>query len=132
MDHTSDGPCVRHVVLFKLKEGTTPSTVHRIEAAFTALRDQIPQIRALECGADVSSEGRQGGHTHAFLVTFDTLADRDLYLPHPARQAFLLEVLKPHLEKVTVVDYVARAPRVVAITGTTGAESGAGPSGQRS
>jgi hypothetical protein len=56
----------------------------------------------------MSPEGRQGGHTHAFLVTFETAADRDAYLPHPARQAFLTHVLKPHLEKVTVVDYVAR------------------------
>jgi hypothetical protein len=99
---------VRHVVLFKLKDGTTPSTVQEIQAGFAALRDQIPQIRELEWGTDMSPEGRQGGHTHAFLVTFDNAADRDAYLPHPARTAFLLQVLKPHLEKVTVLDYVAR------------------------
>ena len=56
----------------------------------------------------MSPEGRQSGHTRAFLVTFDSPADRDAYLPHPARRAFLSHVLKPHLEKATVVDYVAR------------------------
>jgi hypothetical protein len=99
---------VRHVVLFKLKDGTSPQTIRRIEAAFAALRDQIPHIRGLEWGEDMSPEGRQGGHTHAFLVTFDNPADRDAYLPHPARKAFLAEVLRPHLDQVTVVDYVAR------------------------
>jgi hypothetical protein len=99
---------VRHVVLFKLKDGTSPATIHEIEAAFASLRQQIPQIRDLEWGTDMSPEGRQAGHTHAFLVTFDTPGERDAYLPHPARRAFLLEVLKPHLEKATVLDYVAR------------------------
>jgi hypothetical protein len=35
-------------------------------------------------------------------------ADRDAYLPHPARKAFIANVLRPHLEKVTVLDYVVR------------------------
>jgi hypothetical protein len=100
--------CVRHVVLFNLKDGTSPETIHEIANAFVGLRSQIPHIRELEWGTDMSPEGRQLGHTHAFLVTFDTPADRDLYLPHPARQAFLADVLKPHLDKVTVLDYVAR------------------------
>jgi len=99
---------VRHVVLFKLKDGTSAETIHEIETAFAGLRSQIPQIRELEWGDDISPEGRQAGHTHAFLVTFDTPVDRDIYLPHPARTAFLANVLKPHLDKVTVVDYVAR------------------------
>jgi hypothetical protein len=101
-------PRVRHVVLLKLKDGTTAETLHAIEAAFAGLRSQIPQIRELEWGTDMSPEGRQAGHTHAFLVTFATTVDHDMYLPHPARKAFLADVLKPHLDKVTVVDYVAR------------------------
>jgi hypothetical protein len=99
---------VRHVVLFKLKDGTSAETLHEIETAFAGLRGQIPQIRELEWGTHNSPEGRQAGHTHAFLVTFDTPVDRDIYLPHPARKAFLADVLKPHLDKVTVVDYIAR------------------------
>ena len=43
-----------------------------------------------------------------FLVTFDTPADRDAYIPHPAHEAFVAQ-LEPHLDKATVVDYVARA-----------------------
>jgi hypothetical protein len=99
---------VRHIVLFKLKDDTSAETVRQIGRAFADLRRRIPQIRDLEWGTDMSPEGRQFGHTHAFLVTFDSPADRDAYLPHPARRAFLSDVLKPHLERATVVDYVAR------------------------
>jgi hypothetical protein len=99
---------VRHVVLFGLKPGTTGEHVDAIARGFLRLRDEIPQIRGLEWGSDNSPENRQAGHTHAFLVTFDSAADRDAYLPHPARMAFLSNVLRPHLEKATVLDYVAR------------------------
>ena len=96
-------------MLFKLKDGTSPETIRSIERAFADLREQIPQIRDLEWGTDMSPEGRQSGHTHVFQVTFDSPADRDAYLPHPARKAFLGDVLRPHLDKATVVDYVARS-----------------------
>jgi hypothetical protein len=99
---------VRHVVLFGLKEGTTRESLEAITKAFLRLAEQIPQIRGIEWGSDISPEQRQGGHTHAFCVTFDSAADRDAYLPHPARRAFLSEVLRPHLERATVLDYIAR------------------------
>jgi hypothetical protein len=99
---------VRHVVLFAMKEDTTRETTEAITKAFLRLADQIPQIRGIEWGSDISPERRQAGHTHAFLVTFDSEADRDAYLPHPARRAFLSDVLRPHLEWATVLDYVAR------------------------
>jgi hypothetical protein len=99
---------VRHIVLFGFKPGTTPEDVETIAKGFLRLRDAIPQIRSIEWGSDISPEGLQGGHTHAFVVTFDSEADRDAYLPHPAHQAFISELLRPHLEKVTVLDYVPR------------------------
>jgi hypothetical protein len=40
-------------------------------------------------------------------VTFKSEADRDAYLPHPAHKRFV-DLLKPHLEKATVVDYWAQ------------------------
>jgi hypothetical protein len=44
------------------------------------------------------------GHTHCFILTFNSEADRDSYLPHPDHKAFG-ELLGPCLEQVTVVDY---------------------------
>jgi hypothetical protein len=98
---------LRHVVLFKFKEGTSAEQVREIEEAFHALPQKIDAIHDFEWGTDVSVEGRTEGYTHCFFVTFKNEADRDAYLPHPDHKAFGA-VVRPHLEKVLVIDYWAR------------------------
>ena len=95
---------LRHVVLFKFKEASTPADVARIEAGFRGLPAKIKEIAGFEWGTDVSPEGKAQGFTHCFLVTFATAADRDAYLPHPAHKEFVA-LIGPHLDKVCVVDY---------------------------
>jgi hypothetical protein len=102
-----DNPLLRHVVLFKFKDETSPEDVKKVEDAFIALGDQIPQIRDFEWGTNNSPEGLNKGLTHCFLVTFGSEEDREIYLPHPAHKAFV-DVLSPHLDDVTVVDYWAK------------------------
>jgi hypothetical protein len=102
-------PVLRHVVLFKFKEGTTPEQIKTVEQAFAALPGKIKEIARLEWGTDVSPEGKAQGFTHCFLLTFRTEADRDAYLPHPAHKEFG-SIVRPHLAEngVLVVDYWAR------------------------
>ena len=99
---------LRHVVLFKFTDETPPGQVQAIVAAFQALPSQIDLIQAFERGTDVSVENLAQGFTHCFLVSFRSAADRDAYLPHPAHRDFV-NLLRPHLEKVLVFDYWARA-----------------------
>jgi quinol monooxygenase YgiN len=98
---------LRHVVLFKFKDGAPAEKVREIESRFGKLKTEIPGIIGYEWGTDVSPEKLAQGFTHCFLVTFPDAAARDAYLPHPAHQAFVA-VLKPHLDKVLVVDYVSK------------------------
>ena len=98
---------VRHVVLFKFKDGAPPEAVRAIEEKFRGLKSRIPDILDFEWGTNVSPEKLDQGFTHCFFVTFPDAKARDAYLPHPAHQEFV-EVLKPHLDKALVVDYVAR------------------------
>jgi hypothetical protein len=63
-------------------------------------------IKDFEWGKNTSPENLNQGLTHCFLVTFSSDKDRDTYLVHPDHKAFV-EVLKPHLDKVTVLDYWA-------------------------
>lgn len=100
-------PLLRHVVLFKFKDGTSPENVRKIEDAFRALPGRIDAIHDFEWGTDVSTEGRAQGFTHCFVVTFKTQADLATYLPHPAHDEFR-SILGPHLDKVLVVDYWAK------------------------
>jgi hypothetical protein len=98
---------VRHVVIFKFKEGAPADAVRSIEEKFRGLQARIPEIVDFEWGTNVSPENLNQGFTHCFLVTFRDPKARDAYLPHPAHKEFV-EVLKPHLDKAFVIDYVAR------------------------
>ena len=97
---------LRHVVLFKFKEGTAPEKIKEIEDAFAALPTKIPQIISFEWGLNNSPEGLNKGLTHCFFLTFKSEEDRAIYLPHPDHKAFGA-LLSGHLDDVTVVDYWA-------------------------
>lgn len=97
---------LRHVVLFKFKDGTSPAEIKKVEDAFRGLPSKIKEIRDFEWGTNNSPEKLEQGFTHCFLVSFASEKDREIYLPHPAHQAFV-EVLKPILDKVLVIDYWA-------------------------
>jgi len=95
---------LRHAVLFKFKDSSTPEDIKRVEAAFRGLPSQIKEIKSLEWGTNNSPENLNQGFTHMFFLTFKSEADRAVYLPHPAHKAFG-GVLGPHLDKVLVLDY---------------------------
>lgn len=95
---------LRHVVLFKFKEGTTKKTLEEAENAFVALKNKIPEILSLEWGLNNSPEGLNKGFTHCFFLTFASEAAREVYLPHPHHKAFIA-LLDPLLNDVLVIDY---------------------------
>jgi hypothetical protein len=95
---------LRHVVLFKFKDTSTPAQVKEVEDAFRKVPTKIKEVKGFEWGLNNSPESLDQGFTHAFLVTFESEAARDIYLPHPEHKAFV-KVLEPHLDKVLVIDY---------------------------
>lgn len=97
-------PKLRHVVLLKFKESATDADIKKVEDAFIGLKSKIKEIKDLEWGLNNSPEGLNKGFTHCFFLTFESEEDRAIYLPHPDHKAFG-DVLGPHLEDVTVVDY---------------------------
>ena len=102
----SDAP-YRHVVLFKFKDDAPAADVQKIEQAFLALKAKIPLIQSVEWGTNVSPENLNDGFTHCFFVTFKDKSGIEVYIPHPAHKSFV-EMLKPKLDKVFVLDYVAK------------------------
>ena len=104
MAQTPSDKVLRHVVLFKFKDGTTPAQAKVVEDAFRKLPTQIKEIKGYEWGTNNSPEGLAQGFTHCFFLTFNSEADRAIYLPHPDHKAFG-KVLGPYLDKVLVVDY---------------------------
>jgi stress responsive alpha/beta barrel protein len=96
---------VKHVVLFKFKEGTSEEKIAELIGQYNGLPEKIRVMKHFEWGPDMSIEGLQDGYTHCFITTFDDVAGRDEYVPHPEHQAYV-EVLLPHLEKVLALDFV--------------------------
>lgn len=103
----ADESVVRHVVLFKFKDGTPAEDIKKVEQAFAELPKKIDVIKGFEWGTDISPEKLSQGFTHCFFLTFANEKDRDAYLPHPAHKEFAAG-LGSCLDKVLVVDYKAR------------------------
>ena len=78
---------VVHVVTFKFAPTVSQAQIDNAVAAFVKLKDESvdPQtgrklIKSLDYGTNNSAEGLTKGFTHAFVLTFDSLADRDYYV----------------------------------------------------
>jgi hypothetical protein len=97
---------VRHLVVFKYKPTATPEQIQQVTDAFRGLPKKIPGIVAFEDGVNNSPENKNQGFTHVYMVTFESAAARDAYLPHPEHKKFgeLLGKLGV-VADVFVVDY---------------------------
>jgi hypothetical protein len=107
MRGTKSAP-VRHLVVFKYKKDAGADKIAQVTRAFRELRSKIPGITAFEDGVNNSPEGKNLGFTHVYQLTFESVAARDAYLPHPEHKKFgdLLGKLAV-VEDAFVVDYVA-------------------------
>jgi stress responsive alpha/beta barrel protein len=97
---------LRHIVMYKFKDGLPPEQVQEVIDAFGQLPKRIGTIVGYEHGTNVSPEGKSDGFTHVFVVTFKTAADRDAYLVHPAHAEYV-KVVQGRRDKVIVLDYWA-------------------------
>ncbi|MGA2172498.1 MAG: Dabb family protein [Sedimentisphaerales bacterium] len=102
-----DAKMLRHVVLFRFKEGTSPEKIKEVENAFASLPGKIDVIKRFEWGTNVSVENRSDGFTHCFVSSFLSEADRDAYLIHPDHKEFA-KTLGGNIDKVLVIDYWAK------------------------
>ena len=97
----------RHVVLFKFKADAPKEKVAEVVKAFAGLKEKLPAVLSFEHGLNVSPEGINDGFTHVFTATFkDKASLENHYLKEPAHEEFV-KLIKPVIEKVLVVDYVA-------------------------
>lgn len=101
---------VRHVVVLKFKPHITEEQIEAITDRFRNLKDEIPGITAFERGVNNSPEAANRGLTHVFLLTFEDVAARDVYLPHPAHLQFVSYMRENDaIEEAFIVDYVAQS-----------------------
>lgn len=97
-------PLLRHVVLFKFKDSSSLKDVQNVSETFAHLYGKVPEVKKFEWGINNSPEGLNEGFTHCFTLTFTSEKDLANYQLNSAHKEFQ-KVLKPHMEKVFVVDY---------------------------
>ena len=95
---------VKHVALFKFKEGTAPEQVDKVLDSILDLTENLSGIEDYVAGTNNSPEGENEGLTHGFVMTFSDATARDAYLKHPEHERVKTEVM-PHIERVLVFDF---------------------------
>ena len=74
---------ILHCVFLRFKAALQQADKQAIYDAIAALKNVIPGILDVKYGANVSSEGLNGGFLDGFIVTFESPEARDVYLGHP-------------------------------------------------
>ena len=100
---------VRHIVAWRFVEGTTPEQIAQFTAAFRSLTTTIAGITGFEHGPNNSPENLHRGLTHIYMLTFESVAARDGYLPHPEHKKFG-EIIRAMgiVAEVLVLDYTSQ------------------------
>jgi hypothetical protein len=94
---------IQHFVFFKFKPGVSQAAVDQHLRMFAGLPGQITQISGYTAGL-VRQEGEgPSAYDVAHYVTFASWEDLEIYLPHPAHQAFIA-ANRENWERVQVLD----------------------------
>jgi hypothetical protein len=88
---------IRHTVVFRFAEGTTPEQVEAIRSALLTLPGRIPEVRSLSAGSDLSL--REGNGDFAVVASFDDEAGWRAYQNDPEHQRIIAELIGPVLEQ---------------------------------
>jgi len=94
----------RHYGMFQFKEGVNEADIENCFITMKAMVGKIPGLLDMEYGPYDSTEGLNDGYTHGFIMTFDSPASREAYLPHPIHEEVKALVV-PKLERVVVFDF---------------------------
>jgi hypothetical protein len=95
---------VKHVGLLAFKSQVGPEQIETCFRELGELAGRIPGLRDFCHGPYSSPEGLNDGYTHGFIMTFESAAARDAYLPHPDHER-VKELVLPWVERVVVFDF---------------------------
>jgi hypothetical protein len=95
---------IQHIVLLKFKPEVSPDQIDQVFTNLAELKDLIPGIIAFNGGPYSSPEGLNQGYTHGLIITFETAAHRDAYLPHPEHEKVKAIILN-YLDDLIAFDF---------------------------
>ena len=95
---------LRHVVLLGFKADISKTQIQAIQDSFIRMAEQIEQTYDFEWGTNISSNNRNQGFTHFFVITFLAQEDLEQYQVHPIHEQLKADTI-PYVEKLLVIDY---------------------------
>ena len=95
---------VKHIALFKFKEGTAQEQVDQALEQLLELSESIDGIEDYVGGINNSPENLNHGYTHGFVMTFRDAAARDAYLTHADHERVKTAVV-PNIESIVIFDF---------------------------
>ncbi|GMI93940.1 heat stable protein 1, A. THALIANA HEAT STABLE PROTEIN 1 [Hibiscus trionum] len=95
---------VKHIVLAKFKDDTTPDKIEQLIKAYANLVNLIQPMKAFQWGKDVSIENLHQGFTHVFESIFETTEGIAEYDAHPAHLEFA-NLFLASADKIVIVNY---------------------------
>lgn len=95
---------IRHFGIFQFHPEIGPKQIDGCFEALTSMVGKIDGLLQIEHGPYQSDEGLNDGFTHGFIMTFDSAASRDAYLPNPIHEA-VKDIVVPCLARVIVFDF---------------------------
>ena len=94
---------IEHIVLFRWTEQVSEEAKNKVVMELRGLRNKIPGIVDLSCGANFSD--RAQGYTHGLVVRFGDRAALQAYGPHPEHQRVVQNFIKPIAADILALDY---------------------------
>ncbi len=93
---------IRHIVFFKLKEGSSTDDLTRLISTLESLKDSIALVRSLTVGRDIGRQAKS--YDIALDTTFDSMEDLSSYAVDPYHLE-VVEVIKELCETTCKVDF---------------------------
>jgi hypothetical protein len=94
---------VEHIVLFRWTEEASQEAIDDAVAEMRKLKDKIPSIVDLSCGANFSDRAK--GYTHGLVVRLADRSALEAYSPHPEHQRVLQHFINPIRADILALDY---------------------------
>lgn len=98
---------LRHVVVFRFRDGTPPDAVSAIADGLGGLPAAIPEIRSYRFGSDVGIN--DGNFEFAVTADFADEADYLVYRDHPQHQQVIADLIAPHVADRAAVQFPLEA-----------------------
>ncbi len=95
---------IRHIVLIKFKEGTTPDQIARIDTLVWNMAKEIKVVHHLEWGKGLQLANETRAYDYCLSILFKSKTDILLYDEHPSHQKLKAAVL-PLVSKIIRFNY---------------------------